>query len=330
MSNEELYLEELPIIPEGMLIAANSGILVPFIGAGVSMLGGCPSWTELANKALSSFISDSGITHGHYDQLSKLPSRVKLTLADDLQRKYKKDIDYKKILSPSADKSKKDDADKAYASLRKLSTLIVTTNYDDWLDKPFNETGDILENTTQDSLNSVNVNVVYKRDEITPLLLNATNTIVHIHGSVNDYHSMVVTTTDYLKRYSNPTDNSENQYLKFLEVLFDHRSVFFVGYGLEELEILEYVFTKSNLINENEESLPKSKHFLLQGFFSHEIEVAKNLKVYFQKFGVELIPFLKDKNSYKQLIPIIEDLAAKIPMQQVMVHQEKITMAGLI
>ncbi|MFM1911969.1 MAG: hypothetical protein RJB18_1360 [Pseudomonadota bacterium] len=330
MSNEELSLEELPIIPEGMLIAASSGILVPFIGAGVSMLGGCPSWSELANRALRSFIGDSGISHGHYDQLSKLPSRVKLTLADDLQRKYKKKIDYKKILSPSEDKSKKDDADKAYASLRKLSTLIVTTNYDDWLDKPFNDSIDISENSSPNALNSLIVNVVYKREDITPLLLDATNTIVHIHGSIMDDKSMVVTTTDYLKRYSNPTDEPENQYLKFLEVLFENRSVFFVGYSLEELEILEYVFTKSNLIKENEASQPKSKHFLLQGFFSHEIEVAKNLKVYFQKFGVELIPFLKDRNSYKQLIPIIEDLAAKVPMQPVMIHQEKITMASLL
>ena len=60
---------------------------------------------------------------------------------------------------------------------------------------------------------------------------------------------MVLTTQDYVTRYANDrfkTDPSmENRVLTFLDHLFTNKTVLFVGYGLEELEILEYVILKA-------------------------------------------------------------------------------------
>ena len=46
MADEELRL--IPEIPATLREAAQVGTLIPFIGAGVSRLAGCPSWEQLA------------------------------------------------------------------------------------------------------------------------------------------------------------------------------------------------------------------------------------------------------------------------------------------
>ena len=46
MSNE---IPLIPPIPQGMRDAALRGTLVPFVGAGASVLGGCPTWGKLAD-----------------------------------------------------------------------------------------------------------------------------------------------------------------------------------------------------------------------------------------------------------------------------------------
>ena len=49
MSDEILLY---PPIPDRLRLAAKQGTLIPFIGAGVSQLGGCPGWDEFANATL--------------------------------------------------------------------------------------------------------------------------------------------------------------------------------------------------------------------------------------------------------------------------------------
>jgi hypothetical protein len=42
----------IPDIPAGLREAAARTTLVPFIGAGVSLLAGCPGWKDFADKSL--------------------------------------------------------------------------------------------------------------------------------------------------------------------------------------------------------------------------------------------------------------------------------------
>jgi hypothetical protein len=84
-----------------------------------------------------------------------------------------------------------------------------------------------------------------------------------------------------------------------------------VGYGLEELEILEYVIGKARLMAEPGETA--IRHFLLQGFFSHEEELARSLSDYYAECGIELIPFLRDQKDWDQLIDVLEEYARIAP-----------------
>jgi hypothetical protein len=93
------------------------------------------------------------------------------------------------------------------------------------------------------------MNVVYRPERINPALLSQPNTVIHLHGSLREPETMIMTTSDYISRYAayNRSSNdpqTENPVLTFLSFLFQHRTVLFIGYGLEELEILEYVLRR--------------------------------------------------------------------------------------
>jgi len=126
---------------------------------------------------------------------------------------------------------------------------------------------------------------------------------------------MIMTTQDYVRHYANDRRAhdvaGENKVLSFLGFLFSAKNVLFVGYGLEELEILEYVIGKAHLMSKSGNT--EMRHFLLQGFFSHEQELARSLSNYYRECGIELIPFLCDQKDWDQLIEVLEEFARLAP-----------------
>jgi hypothetical protein len=55
-------LKAIPEIPPVLQDAAHRGVLIPFVGAGVSVLAGCPTWNELADGALRACIEQNCVT----------------------------------------------------------------------------------------------------------------------------------------------------------------------------------------------------------------------------------------------------------------------------
>ena len=278
-------------IPTSLRTAALQKRLVPFVGAGVSQLSGCPGWGAFANATLMFFVKNGRLSHAEFDQVSMLSARVKLSIALDLRRRHQLAIDFEKLLEP--DLKKKHFGEKISASLSQLSTTFVTTNYDNLLDARGPR--------------------ISKKSDISVENLDRESAVIHIHGSVHEPDEMVLTTVDYLERYASHKINGgtqENSFLTFLDQLFKQRSVLFVGYGLEELEILEYIFQKGIAApNENEEP----RHFVLQGFFSHQLELVRNLEAYYRKFGIKLLAFSRDKLDWYQLVDVLDDLAKQLP-----------------
>ena len=114
---------------------------------------------------------------------------------------------------------------------------------------------------------------------------------------------MIVTTPDYLQHYANPHVE------QFLDELFDRHTVLFVGYGLEEWEILEHVLRKGRPSSELQAS-----RFMLSGFFSHEERTFSHLRYYYyqESFGVVLLPFNRDHRDRAQLEHILEDWSGRL------------------
>jgi SIR2-like domain len=126
---------------------------------------------------------------------------------------------------------------------------------------------------------------------------------------------MVITMTDYIERYRNDRVEGdaerENRTLTFLEHLFSTKTVLFVGYGLEDLEILEYVIQKARIPAEQRNA--EARHFMLQGYFSHQRELVRSMTQYFRQCSIQLLPFQRDQRDWSQLIEVLENYANMIP-----------------
>jgi SIR2-like domain len=309
-------IDPIPALPPGLRDAAFRGTLIPFVGAGASRLAGCPNWTEFADRTLRYFVDKAKFTHGQLAQLSQQPPRVKLSIALALQREHNLPINFDEILYPNG-RNTNPKGRKLYEALSRLGKTFVTTNYDDWLDTTIAAPSPTAITQAESAAPTIGQKprVFYRVNELTLDNLEQSNTVFHLHGSLLDPDSMILTTQDYVRHYANDRDatgpQGENKVLTFLGFLFSEKNILFVGYGLEELEILEYVVVKARLAAEAGRT--EMRHFLLQGFFSHEEQLARSLESYYAECGIELIPFLRDQKDWDQLIDILEEYARLAP-----------------
>ena len=328
-------IPKYPEIPEHLYIAAGQKRLVPFIGAGVSKLAGYPDWDELANEALKYFVTKGILNHAQFNIIKNLPQKTKLTFAINLEKATPDaHIDFKKILSRKDKYRSKDDIYAQIFKLFRFSQTFVTTNFDTELDKKppavsWMMNGEDASISEPQQLPTP----IYKPNEIDVSSLDKKNTVIHVHGSIHDQDSMVLTTSDYLTRYYGHrfegTEKGENRFLTFLQQLFKSRNVLFIGYGLEELEILEYVIPKGSdkqLATDNEEP----RHYVLMGFFSYQLHIANTMKSYFKSLGISLLPYSRDEQDWDSLIDVINYLNETLPRGKQLVLTERLDMANLL
>ena len=322
-------IEPLPKIPSILRAAALQRKIIPFIGSGVSQLGGCPGWEGFANGALSYFVETGKLNHAQFDQISNMPPRVKLSFALELEKQYDLSIDFGKILRLSGAKQKI--GDKFYADLAMLATTFVTTNYDTLLDEipPA-----AFQSAHMHSMSTPPIlarQLYYKKEDLILANLDTKNAVFHIHGYVHHRNSMILTTPQYLERYASHSirqGGNENPFLTFLEFLFKLKNVLFIGYGLEEFEILEYVLQKG--IKPNNNKLEEPQHYVLKGFFSHELELARSFESHFKQFGIGLLPYSKDHHNRNQLLKVMDYFAKEIPAGPGLVLSERFEMENLL
>lgn len=191
----------MPIIPERLRIAATQGIVIPFVGAGVSQLGGCPGWDDFATAALRFFLNLGKLDHAQFDQLSRLSARVRLSVAVGLEQQHETRIDFNSILEPY-DPARVATGLKIYGYLALLARVFVTTNYDKWLDLPPAPAPALGAADPATATPSSKRAVHYLPREFTDTCLSTPDTVLHIHGSVTDRDSMILTTSNYLDRYA--------------------------------------------------------------------------------------------------------------------------------
>jgi hypothetical protein len=272
-------LDPSPVLPPEIEYAAQSGELVVFVGAGISRLINCPSWDDFANQVLQQ-LAPKGIDYYDLNQIgSILDPKKRLSLALIIAEKTKIQIDYSTILKVSLEK------DNVYSYLNSFNSSFVTTNYDKYLCPDSRKAHP--ESTWR----------WYKREQLLGVNLDGNGNVVHLHGCVDEPTTMVVTTRDYLDHYST------REVQDFLRYLFERKTVLFLGYGLEETEVLEYVLRRGGASTGERGHL---RRFILQGFFQAERGLCDLLcEFYRESFFTNLIGFPKDYKSHAQLTEII-------------------------
>ena len=169
-----------------------------------------------------------------------------------------------------------------YDDISKLGGLFITTNADSHFDRLFNTP-----------------NIFYYESDFSCDRLNHTN-LYHIHGSVKDRESLIFTVPEYMHRY---TSSKTQDFRGFLKRIFNEYTVLFIGYGVSEFEILEFLLR----------GMRKDKqHYMLTGFYSGENNILDFEQTYYKEFKIEIVAFEKDSKGYFQLEEVIRSWIKEI------------------
>ena len=123
--------------------------------------------------------------------------------------------------------------------------------------------------------------------------MDSTN-LYHIHGSIRDRNSLIFTVPVYIQRYTNL------DFRRFLGRIFREYTVLFLGYGVAEFEILDFIL-QDNLRN----SALAPRHFMLSAFYSGEDNILSYEQAYYNDLGINILGYEKDANGYRQLVEVI-------------------------
>ena len=117
-------LREIPELPEEVIQAGLDGNLILFVGAGISMMVGLPSWGGMAWQALVDLKDKKIINFSDIDQLKSLDAKKLLSIATLLAEENEIQLDLTtKLKSTSV-------SDGVYKTLNDIGCACVTTNYD--------------------------------------------------------------------------------------------------------------------------------------------------------------------------------------------------------
>ncbi len=257
------------------------------------MLLGLPSWSGLAAKALEDLRQDGYLNYSEIEQLKSLDPKKQLSIAQSIAEDNRYELDLTMHIAG------KSEGDSIYKAINDIGCSCVTTNYDELLAPRFVDAKD-------GSATAASVNRVYEKEKFFAKLLNEPGAVVHLHGAISKPETMIVTTKDYLEHYDH--ENVK----EFLGELFEKKTILFLGYGLEEAEILEHILRRGGV-----KLTSDRRRFALQGFFLSQRPLYENLYTYYEKsFGVHLLGFVRDHENYKRLEAIIKTWANQIEVRK--------------
>lgn len=205
----------------------NFANVIPFLGAGISIPAGLPSWPQI----IKDMSEDNNRIDRINDQLEQgeylecfpiLYSSSAVYKNKNEVKKYFSDVFWKEIYKL------KDSNHLDFLSIK--APLIVTTNYDH-----------ILEQVAGRDYQSYNF---LELDDMTSL--NNYKVILHLHGSAiaGKKNSMIIDKDDYEKIYK------EDKEKRKLQTIFGTKPVLFFGYSLDDFYVIDE-FTKIAEANNN-------------------------------------------------------------------------------
>jgi len=285
-------IPKIPQVPPKIVEAVNSDTLAVFIGAGVSRLIGCMGWDQLAQNLVNRCFSTKkkdGSTCINFKEKETLiqnkDHKKMITICYYiLQTTGLEDIFYEELENSLKADEELLKSQNIYDELYRLRGLFITTNVDEHFDSKFEP-----------------IRIVYREEDFNPSNIDR-NKLYHIHGCLKkDRNSIIFTVPQYIKRYNNRT------FREFLKTIFDEYTVLFVGYGMAEFELLDFLITKFD---------PKKgkelKHFILLPFYRSEENILEFEQYYYNSMGISVVPYEKDERGYGQLYEVIKSWNSEI------------------
>ena len=171
-----------------------------------------------------------------------------------------------------------------YELVYKLGAIFVTTNADELFDPKFEKLG------------PDRVVVELSSRQVQP----TDHHLYHLHGSVKNTNTLVFTAKQYLVTYAEETVK------QFIESLFRDHTVLVIGYGLSEMELLEYAVRKGF------DAGQEPKHFVLKDYWRSEFARFELDAHYYSLMGFKVIPYAKDELEFAQMEKILDSWVKQI------------------
>ncbi len=307
-----LINNDLSIPPEIKRIFIDNEPIVFFIGAGLSALDDqVPRWADLGNQAVDYLIEKEILTHHEADRLKSTVSdpKQKISILHNMLDFNSKDIKkfYEKIFSKkNKDLNKKDQQGNELRSVYKIlsgfrDVLKLTSNIDNLLylaEENYKEHKRVSLNESKDK--DEQENYLNKKTDVVSEGFNQNmvpldaKKLYFLHGYIEHYleeqKSVVMSTDQYAEAYYQSDKSGRSEFLK---KVFSQYTVIFMGYGLEELEILGSLSSKTN------------QHYALMPTYFNESNLFRLEKSYLETFKIKPIPYYLDFNKYDRLKKVL-------------------------
>jgi len=284
----------VPLDPQ-IIEAADRGTLVLFVGAGVSRLVGCEGWDDLALDLLKICYEKEFINYRASRELKSLGDhRQLITICYHLLKdRGQEKLFYRKLRAAlKPDKNRMALMGGLFERLSRMQQFcIVTTNADKNLDQYFDKK-----------------NIVSKAGEFPSE--PRPGFLYHLHGSIDDIRNVVFTLERYFDQYSENRGSPHNGIPDFLRYLFGHYNILFLGYGLSEFEILEFIFKRPETTSQS-----LYQHFMLVDDSADGFRTSY-LQSYYDEMHAKLIPYDTDACGYNELCKVIKDWSQQLEPAQ--------------
>lgn len=204
-----------------------------FIGAGFSLKAGSPSVQKLKNCILNDFENDIQRKQHQHDDLQTLSDYYVEEVCQGSRQKLIYELKSLFQFIPQ------DMTDHQMLSQIPHFRHIFTTNYDTLL---------------EDSYEKNDIQVVRKDQDLTELDESKHVTIYKIHGDFQDADSVIITKTDY-NDFHKKSKRRNDLIWKVVESEFAQKNILFIGYSLEDDNILEIIRTVTNKLKKNHKQM---------------------------------------------------------------------------
>lgn len=278
--------------------AAKRDAIIVFVGAGVSKYYGCKLWSEMAVEVVKALRENDLISFAQESILIEEASRDPRKTISICQRLCNgRQQVFKESILKSLKIFDENKMNRIYSQIYRLKPLaLLTTNIDKgmkkWTELKYRRSHykprvfDCTENADRYEIRKIDYNV-FKNGNI-----------ICLHGTFHNILNAVLTLENYLSHYS-----ENDSFLKslFKEISRQNGYTVFIGYGLDELDIIEKIY---KLGGEN----VQNKAILLSPIFSFELTKFRLDKEYYSSFGVQAVPYLIDEKGYDILTEVLERL----------------------
>jgi hypothetical protein len=282
----------IPKLPEQIVRAVDDDKLAVFIGAGVSRLVGCVGWGDLGKSLVNRCYEKGVIIYKEREALSEIADSKKvITICHGLLTEK----GLEGIFFDEMKAALRDDLNVAtpniYDDIYRLRGVFVTSNADRHFHRCFNPE-----------------NRFYRPEEVRPDNIDRLN-LYHIHGCIEKPDTMVFTLRQYFERYQ------QGQFEEFLKRIFAEYTILFLGYGLGEFELLDFLFQQFE-----ERATRVLRHFMLKPLYSGEERILKFEQSYYGQMGIRVLPYRKDERGYKQLEHVVRDWNRRLSRVSTYLH----------